>query len=497
MDAFDHHQDASRRSFTGKRKASDPESDLAAEHDYTPAPNVYTYDSVHLPATLTLSSGVASRGLEHHGRLAEAAMQTRRSFPPYTHSQYIQQQHRQPGDYHAATSSSDNHEQRWLRRQEEDETKVNYPQQRERSETSLSSLARPTHASSSPPIAQRAPGRRQPQPAAEPALPFQARVITNASRNITFAMLQPHFERPMQETALRFGVCMTLFKKICRNNGITSWPFRRICGLHKSIASMEKQVHYFDGEQKRSYADQLYKLELELEAFKRTANALTPEFEATVEAEGGLGEAGLGLGQQEQDDRHAETKTEDVEIAFSYSYEGEDNNGDGLGSPPPLSAVATRVSVSSFTYASPTNQDIEEQEQDAEDHLTQQQQQQQQYTSVRHVMAATLDLGYDDTDDGRQRGRYARDSPEQQQQAQSLVHHHYHAASPHSSRAARTPSSNRYLVPPQGPPMQRALPSLSFMLRRQSLSLPNQHERADGSLDTNASAANPRFYQPS
>lgn len=105
-----------------------------------------------------------------------------------------------------------------------------------------------------------------------------ARPITNASRNIKFSMLQPHFERPLQEAALKFGVCTTLLKKICRKNGIANWPFRKICGLRKSIASMEKQVQYFDGEQKQSYADQLHKLQIELEAYRQIGTAPTPEF---------------------------------------------------------------------------------------------------------------------------------------------------------------------------------------------------------------------------
>ncbi|KAG2780474.1 hypothetical protein PC129_g12654 [Phytophthora cactorum] len=105
-----------------------------------------------------------------------------------------------------------------------------------------------------------------------------ARPISNATRNISFDMLQPHFERPLQQAADSFGVCTTLLKKICRRNGISSWPYRKICGLRKSITSMAKQVNYFDGEQKRAYADQLEKLEHELQAYLRTGNEPTEEF---------------------------------------------------------------------------------------------------------------------------------------------------------------------------------------------------------------------------
>ncbi|KAG6584717.1 putative RWP-RK domain-containing protein [Phytophthora cinnamomi] len=111
------------------------------------------------------------------------------------------------------------------------------------------------------------------------------RPISNATRNITFDMLQPHFERPLQQAADSFGVCTTLLKKICRRNGISNWPYRKICGLRKSIASMAKQVNYFDGEQKRAYADQLEKLEQELQSYLRTGNEPTEEFLRTLSEE--------------------------------------------------------------------------------------------------------------------------------------------------------------------------------------------------------------------
>uniref|UniRef100_A0AAV1TTV0 RWP-RK domain-containing protein n=1 Tax=Peronospora matthiolae TaxID=2874970 RepID=A0AAV1TTV0_9STRA len=111
------------------------------------------------------------------------------------------------------------------------------------------------------------------------------RLIPNATRNITFAMLQPHFERPLQQAADSFGVCTTLLKKICRRNGIDNWPHRRILGLRKSIVSMAKQVEHFDGEQKRTYANQLQKLTRELEAYICTGNEPTQEFLRTLDVE--------------------------------------------------------------------------------------------------------------------------------------------------------------------------------------------------------------------
>ncbi|KAF4044734.1 RWP-RK domain [Phytophthora infestans] len=125
-----------------------------------------------------------------------------------------------------------------------------------------------------------------------------ARPISNATRNVSFGMLQPHFERPLQQAADSFGVCTTLLKKICRRNGISNWPYRKICGLRKSIASMAKQVNYFDGEQRRAYADQLEKLEHELQAYLRTGNEPTEEFLRMLRAS-------TSTQQQNQSEAHA------------------------------------------------------------------------------------------------------------------------------------------------------------------------------------------------
>lgn len=101
--------------------------------------------------------------------------------------------------------------------------------------------------------------------------------ITNASRNITFDMLQEHFTKPLKDAASYFGVCTTLLKKVCRKNGILSWPYRQIIGLQKSIASMKQQVQYFDGDQQRQYTEQLAKLHIKLNTFIRTGEAPSEE----------------------------------------------------------------------------------------------------------------------------------------------------------------------------------------------------------------------------
>ncbi|ETM56891.1 hypothetical protein L914_00208 [Phytophthora nicotianae] len=182
----------------------------------------------------------------------------------------------------------------------EAETQVNHPQtpnpplRVSTRRTTTTTRWSPSMAGAPRPGTQRA-SRTARGPTATPP----ARPISNATRNISFDMLQPHFERPLQQAADSFGVCTTLLKKICRRNGISNWPYRKICGLRKSIASMAKQVNYFDGEQKRAYADQLEKLEHELQAYLRTGNEPTEEFLRTLQAE-----STAAAQQQNQTDTH-------------------------------------------------------------------------------------------------------------------------------------------------------------------------------------------------
>uniref|UniRef100_K3WJ72 RWP-RK domain-containing protein n=1 Tax=Globisporangium ultimum (strain ATCC 200006 / CBS 805.95 / DAOM BR144) TaxID=431595 RepID=K3WJ72_GLOUD len=290
-------------------------------------------------------------------------------------------------------------------------------------------------------------------------------MITNASKNVTFAMLQPHFNRPLQEAALHFGVCTTLLKKICRKNGIKNWPFRRICGLHKSIVSMEKQVHYFDGEQKRSYAEQLHKLQLELEAYTRTGNAPTPEFMARGELSG----RNTPVDQEEPEEMledDAETKTEEVDLAEYVSHPIDDRFSSSTAMAPvsifsaspssssTLSTVSTRVSVSSYGYALSNSQ--------SQFHF-QHEQYQSQLLHTNRVMASTVELGEDGD------AAFPAYDPRRHATWPSTQQHHQtrQLRMPRVGRPLPTASASIRSAYPTLRPLQHALPSLSSILHRQ------------------------------
>jgi hypothetical protein len=45
---------------------------------------------------------------------------------------------------------------------------------------------------------------------------------------LTFDELKPWFSEPMHSVAKSLGVCTTVFKKMCRRNSISKWPYRQV-----------------------------------------------------------------------------------------------------------------------------------------------------------------------------------------------------------------------------------------------------------------------------
>jgi hypothetical protein len=58
-------------------------------------------------------------------------------------------------------------------------------------------------------------------------------------KDVSLNELRPHFNKPMAVVAKELGVCITLMKKICRKNGLTRWPHRRIRSLVNRITSLQ------------------------------------------------------------------------------------------------------------------------------------------------------------------------------------------------------------------------------------------------------------------
>jgi len=64
--------------------------------------------------------------------------------------------------------------------------------------------------------------------------PSSTRKITKKS-HITKEALQDQFHLPLAQAAKNFGVCVTFMKRICREQGILRWPYRRLKSLQQRM----------------------------------------------------------------------------------------------------------------------------------------------------------------------------------------------------------------------------------------------------------------------
>lgn len=65
---------------------------------------------------------------------------------------------------------------------------------------------------------------------------------TNYAKSITMDDLRRYFHMPINDVAKQLGTCTTAFKKICRKNNISRWPYRQIRSLTKNIQTLEEAV---------------------------------------------------------------------------------------------------------------------------------------------------------------------------------------------------------------------------------------------------------------
>merc|ERR1712137_9817 len=62
----------------------------------------------------------------------------------------------------------------------------------------------------------------------------------NAESTLTIADLSRYFHLPINDVSRELGVCTTVLKRICRQNGISRWPHRKIKSIDGLIESLEE-----------------------------------------------------------------------------------------------------------------------------------------------------------------------------------------------------------------------------------------------------------------
>eukprot|EP00657_Telonema_sp_P-1_P011375 TRINITY_DN6459_c0_g1_i2.p1 TRINITY_DN6459_c0_g1~~TRINITY_DN6459_c0_g1_i2.p1 ORF type:complete len:173 (+),score=28.34 TRINITY_DN6459_c0_g1_i2:245-763(+) len=54
-------------------------------------------------------------------------------------------------------------------------------------------------------------------------------------KTLEFDVLKEHFHLPMVDVAKKFGICTTVFKRMCRNHGIKRWPYRKLQSIERRM----------------------------------------------------------------------------------------------------------------------------------------------------------------------------------------------------------------------------------------------------------------------
>ncbi|CAH0486718.1 unnamed protein product [Peronospora farinosa] len=85
--------------------------------------------------------------------------------------------------------------------------------------------------------------------------------------------LRKCFNMPIAAVAQKFGICVTLLKKICRHHGIQRWPHRQIRSLEKSIDMLRESLDSAKGTNKDYVAKKIMAFEYTLECIIQDPNA--------------------------------------------------------------------------------------------------------------------------------------------------------------------------------------------------------------------------------
>ncbi|CAK4618709.1 hypothetical protein LEN26_020925 [Aphanomyces euteiches] len=127
-------------------------------------------------------------------------------------------------------------------------------------------------------------------------------------KDVSLNELRPHFNKPMAAVAKELGVCITLMKKICRKNGLSRWPHRRIRSLVNRITSLQVVAESVDAAERSRFDVHITNLRKELSDVIQNPNGKSRKAQdyerrkVDSNSSSGNGGGGGGDGSSSQDD---------------------------------------------------------------------------------------------------------------------------------------------------------------------------------------------------
>merc|ERR1712137_1335508 len=82
--------------------------------------------------------------------------------------------------------------------------------------------------------------------------------------------LAKFYHLPINDAAAKLGICSTLLKKLCRKNGVSRWPHRKVKSVELLI--QQCQDHLNDHPSDQSVQEQLQQLKQKLQVLLQNPN---------------------------------------------------------------------------------------------------------------------------------------------------------------------------------------------------------------------------------
>jgi uncharacterized coiled-coil DUF342 family protein len=98
---------------------------------------------------------------------------------------------------------------------------------------------------------------------------------SSIGESITIDDLREYFHLPLYDAAKKFGIGMTLLRRLCRKYNIKKWPYRQIESLCKIIQSLEIALldEKLSSNEQYHLIEKVQSLKLKLDAIRSDPNS--------------------------------------------------------------------------------------------------------------------------------------------------------------------------------------------------------------------------------